>query len=75
MAVGLRLNEGLEFNVAAEAAARAPDPRESRLGRRCAACPGLVIYCPGAKGAETGNQRRFSDSDAPSAVCVTFSSL
>ena len=54
MAAGLRLGagKGLEFNVAAEAAARAPDPRESRLGRRHAACPGpaRVIYCPGAKG-------------------------
>ena len=40
--------------MAAEAAARAPDLRESRLGRRCAACPGQVIYCPGAKGAPTG---------------------
>ena len=46
--------DSLEFNVAAEAAARAPDPRESRLGRRCAACPGPVIYCHGAKGAPTG---------------------
>ena len=39
--------KGLEFNVAAEAADRAPDPRESRLGRRRAASPGPVIYCPG----------------------------
>ena len=56
MAAGLRLGagKGLEFNVAAKAAARAPDPRESRLGRLCAACPGPVIYCPGAKGAPTG---------------------
>ena len=56
MAAGLRLGagKGLEFNVAAEAAARAPDLRESWLGRRCAACPGPVIYCPGAKGAPTG---------------------
>ena len=59
MAAGLRLGagKGLEFNVAAEAAARAPDPRESWLSRRCAACPGPVIYCPGAKGAPTRADR------------------
>ena len=56
MAAGLRLRagKGLEFNVAAEAAARALDPRESRLGRRRAACPGQVSYCPGAKGPRRG---------------------
>ena len=43
-----------EFNVAAEAAARAQDPRESRLGRRRAVCPVPVIYCPGAKGPRRG---------------------
>ena len=40
--------------MAAEAAARAQDPRESRLGRRRAACPVPVIYCPGAKGPRRG---------------------
>ena len=56
MAAGLRLGagKGLEFNVAAEAAARAQDPRESRLGRWRTACPGPKIYCPGAKGGPTG---------------------
>ena len=55
MAAGLLLGEGkgLEFNAAAEAA-RAPDPRDSRLGRRRAACPGPVICCPGAKGPRRG---------------------
>ena len=31
-----------------------PDPREFWLGRRRAACPGPVIYCPGAKGPRRG---------------------
>ena len=56
MAARLRLGagKGLEFNVAAEAAARAPDLRESRLRRWRAACPWPVIYCPGAKGPRRG---------------------
>ena len=54
MAAGLRLGagKGLEFNVAAEAAARAQD--QSRLGRRRATCPGQMFYGPEAKGAPTG---------------------
>ena len=50
----LGAGKGLEFNVAAEAASRAPNPRQSRPGRRRAACPGPVIYGPGAKGGPTG---------------------
>ena len=54
LAAGLRLGagKGLEFNVAAEAAARAQD--QSRLGRRRATCPGQMFYGPEAKGAPTG---------------------
>ena len=50
----LGAGKGLELNVASEPAARTPDPRWSRPGRRRAACPGPVIYGPGAKGAPTG---------------------
>ena len=61
MAAGLRLGagKGLEFNVVAEATARAPDPRESWLGRRCANSPAPAIYCPGAKGGPDGVRGRL----------------
>ena len=47
--IQLGAGKGLEFNVGAEATARAPDLRESWLGRRYANCPGPAICCPGAK--------------------------
>ena len=59
MAAGLQLGagKGLEFNVGAEATARAPDPWESWLGRRCANCPGPGQFAAlGPKGAPMGSE-------------------